>query len=219
MSDYREKAIVNNLSQIDRFKASLSRLTGSPATKSWDYYYATDRPASLDFVDTSTVDDMDDVIFSDVDVFDNQFDKENHTTYSELIDIIKQIDDQELGQVLGSKIASRSPTGFANHIQEALTQAQRIKKANVMRRSKAKIAYKRKMALKKRATFDVLQNRAHKMAIKILKKRLAKKDVGDMGYSERQRIEDIIKKRPELVKRIQLKMLPVVRALEQQRHK
>lgn len=102
-------------------------------------------------------------------------------------------------------------------LQEALNRAQRMKIRNRMRRMKGIMARKRKLALKRHATMDVLKVRAKKLAIKMLKKRYAKKSVADMSFAERERVENILKKKKSLIDRLTTKMIPVVRKIERSR--
>ena len=102
-------------------------------------------------------------------------------------------------------------------IMEALSRQARIKLRNAMRRNKAKIAVKRRIALKRRSTADVLKRRAHKLAIKMLKKKFAHKSVSDMSMADKERVEKLIQSKKALVDRLTIKMIPVVRKIEQQR--
>ena len=102
-------------------------------------------------------------------------------------------------------------------IMEALSRQARIKLRNAMRRNKAKIAVKRRIALKRRSTADVLKRRAHKLAIKMLKKKFAHKSVTDMSMADKERVEKLLQSKKALVDRLTIKMIPVVRKIEQQR--
>lgn len=102
-------------------------------------------------------------------------------------------------------------------IMEALSRQARIKLRNAMRRNKAKIAVKRRIALKRRSTADVLKRRAHKLAIKMLKKKFAHKSVSDMSMADKERVEKLLQSKKALVDRLTIKMIPVVRKIEQQR--
>ena len=110
-------------------------------------------------------------------------------------------DDAELAECSRTISESFNP----HEIMEALSRQARIKLRNAMRRNKAKIAVKRRMALKRRSTADVLKRRAHKLAIKMLKKKFA------------QRVEKLLQAKKSLVDRLTIKMIPVVRKIEQQR--
>lgn len=164
---------------------------------------ATDKTAGLaysdidDFLDTMSVDDYIDTVYEPEDFED--FD-EFETDYNDAEEeALSEIDDDE------------------EDLQEAMTRAARIKMKNRMKRMKGVIARKRKLALKRHATLDVLKKRARKLAIRMLKKRYAKKAVADMSYAERERVEKILKSKGSLLDRLTTKMIPVVRKIEQER--
>lgn len=102
---------------------------------------------------------------------------------------------------------------------ESLTMATRIKLRNAMRKNKAKIAQKRKIALKRRSTPEILKKRARKLAIKMMKKKWGKKDPSEMSMAEKQAIEKRLTSPAgkALIARLTRKMIPVVRHIEQAR--
>lgn len=122
-------------------------------------------------------------------------------------------DDEELKECSRTISESFNP----HEIMEALSRQARIKLRNAMRRNKAKIAVKRRMALKRRSTADVLKRRAHKLAIKMLKKKFAHKAIADMSMADKERVEKLLQAKKSLVDRLTIKMIPVVRKIEQQR--
>lgn len=97
-------------------------------------------------------------------------------------------------------------------LDEALTTQQRIKRRQIMRRLKAKIAMGRKRAAKKRATPEKLKQRAMKRARAAMIKKLARgKDKADLSFSQRKDIEQRVAKRASMIARMAKKMLPTVR--------
>lgn len=122
-------------------------------------------------------------------------------------------DDEEIEECSRTISESFNP----HEIMEALSRQARIKLRNAMRRNKAKIAVKRRMALKRRSTADVLKRRAHKLAIKMLKKKFAHKAIADMSMADKERVEKLLQAKKSLVDRLTIKMIPVVRKIEQQR--
>ena len=165
----------------------------------------TDKTAGLaysdidNFLDTMSVDDYIDTVyepedFEDFDEFENEYNDAEAET-------LEDYDDEEGDEDL----------------HEAVNRATRLKMKNRMRRLKGVIARKRKLALKKHATLDVLKKRARKLAIRMLKKRYAKKAVADMSFAERERVEKILKTKKSLIDRLTIKMIPVVRKIEQER--
>lgn len=107
----------------------------------------------------------------------------------------------------------------AKELAEALSRQARLKMRMAMKRNKARIAMKRRIALKRHSTPDVLKKRARKLAIKMLKKRYAKKSVADMSVAEKERVEKILQTKGSLINRLTMKMIPTVRKIEQDRFK
>jgi hypothetical protein len=104
-------------------------------------------------------------------------------------------------------------------LDEALTRQQRLKRKMIMRRVKSKIMMGRRRALKRKASIKVLQRRARRLAIRMLKKRFSKSNnYADLPYSARARIDDrvarIPKKRLEILAR---RFLPKVKKAEKDR--
>jgi nicotinic acid mononucleotide adenylyltransferase len=102
-------------------------------------------------------------------------------------------------------------------LNEVLSRAERIKAKIRFARTKAKRARKLKIALKRRSTTGVVNRRARRLAVKLLKKRLAKKPLNKLSVGEKERIERIIKKRSQLIKRIGMKLVPRIRKVETSR--
>ena len=88
-----------------------------------------------------------------------------------------------------------------------------------MLRNKAKLAMKRKIALLRHSTLDVLKKRAHKLALKMLKQKIAHKPVADMSMADKERVEKTLKTKTSLLARLTMKMIPVVKKIEQNRFK
>lgn len=107
----------------------------------------------------------------------------------------------------------------AAELMESLSRQARIKLKIAMRRNKAKIAQKRKIALRRHSTTVVLKRRARKLAMKMLKQRFAHKAVSDMSMADKERVEKILQSKKRLVDRLTMKMIPVVRKIEQERFK
>jgi len=94
-------------------------------------------------------------------------------------------------------------------IDEALTNAQRMKRRMIMRRLRSKIALGRARAMRRRPTRDVFIRRANRAARNMIFKKLAgNRPKDEMSYSERLRIEKIMAKRKILIQRIAMRLLP-----------
>lgn len=107
----------------------------------------------------------------------------------------------------------------AKELTEALSRMARLKLKVAMLRNKAKIAMKRKIALLRHSTMDVLKKRAHKLALKMLKQKIAHKPVADMSMADKERVEKTLKTKTSLLARLTMKMIPVVKKIEQNRFK
>lgn len=152
---------------------------------------------------TSVYDD-DELDFSDFEDFEDPTDPEEF-----------QEDEKQLKEC--EEIISTSFN--AAELMESLSRQARIKLKIAMRRNKAKIAQKRKIALRRHSTTDVLKRRARKLAMKMLKQRFAHKAVSDMSMADKERVEKILQSKKRLVDRLTMKMIPVVRKIEQERFK
>lgn len=214
------------------------KFDGEPSTKSW---------GEIEFANIGRIDTKKREIFKkkiadyseewDIELDDTEDDAENGITYGDIdnfIDALPVVDYMDIYDP-----AEFEPEGEAQwvddseeleecerviresfnppEIMEALSRQARIKLRNAMRRNKAKIAVKRRIALKRRSTADVLKRRAHKLAIKMLKKKFAHKSVSDMSMADKERVEKLLQSKKALVDRLTIKMIPVVRKIEQQR--
>lgn len=101
---------------------------------------------------------------------------------------------------------------YEEALEEVLTIQQRMKKKQVMRRSKAKIAMGRKRAARKMASQDVLKGRAKKQARNLIVKKILKnRNKADLSYGSRAALEKMVAKRKGAIDRIARKLLPKVR--------
>lgn len=104
---------------------------------------------------------------------------------------------------------------FAEFFDESISAATRIRKAASMRRYETKIQAARKRALMRRAGTKSITSRATRMAITKIKTKLAGgRDVGSLSTMEKQRIEDLVHKRKNAVRRLAMRLIPQVRKRE-----
>ena len=104
-------------------------------------------------------------------------------------------------------------------IVEALTRAQRRKRAMSLRRNRAKIKRGREKAMRRKADTKRLQKRAQKKAISFFKQKFSKhKRYADLPVGEKMRIDDKIKRiDKKRIERVARKMLIQVRKDERDR--
>ena len=127
-----------------------------------------------------------------------------------------QIVDDETGEKV-SDVDTDEEGVNEEALNEVLSRAERIKAKIRFARHKAKRARKLKIALKRRSTTGVVNRRARRLAVKLLKKRLAKKPLNKLSVGEKERIERLVKKRSQLIKRIGMKLVPRIRKIETSR--
>lgn len=109
---------------------------------------------------------------------------------------------------------------LVEELREALTMQQRRKRSMMMRRIKSKIKRGRERSMKKRASMDTLRKRAQISARKALKNKMSQGRYADLSYSQRQKIDDKIKKMGDTrIKNLARKMLPSVKKREIERKK
>jgi nicotinic acid mononucleotide adenylyltransferase len=91
--------------------------------------------------------------------------------------------------------AVRNGMDITEQLDEALSRAQRRKRAMAMRRAKARITAGRKRAAKRRATPDQLKGRAQRRAIMKLKDKFSRhKRYADLEPAEKERVEKRVAK-------------------------
>lgn len=126
--------------------------------------------------------------------------------------------DQQLQEALDYAIDLSKKSSDPEVIIEALTQAQRLRRAAKMRAMASRIALKRKIALSRVASNSSLMARSRKLALRILKRRLSGgRKLEDLSYSERENLERKLKGMKPLIDRLERKLFPFVRSLQQKR--
>jgi hypothetical protein len=102
-------------------------------------------------------------------------------------------------------------------LNEVLSRTERIKNRVRIRRTKARRARAVKIALRRHSSQQVINSRARRLAVKLLKRRFFKKAPNQLSVGERERAEARIAKMRHVVKRIALKLAPRVRQMEKKR--
>lgn len=107
-------------------------------------------------------------------------------------------------------------------LEYVLNFQQRRARARVMKRNKNKIKMARDRKARRLATTDQLKIRARRMAIQILRRRLAGKigeDYKSLSVSQKIQIDKRVEAKKGLVKRIAIRLLPRVRKMEVERYR
>ena len=103
-------------------------------------------------------------------------------------------------------------------VSEVLSRTERLRAKVRFARTKSKRERKVKIALKRYSPSPVINNRAHKLAIKLMKKRLIRgRDLSKLSVGEKERIEKIIQKRKKVINRIAMRLVPRIRQIEKSR--
>lgn len=104
-----------------------------------------------------------------------------------------------------------------NKLEEQISRSERLKRSQRMRR-KSKFLHRRaQIASKRMPSMEKLKKRARKLAIHLLKKRIAKKDLKGLSVAEKNRIEQRVANMGSVVDRIARKMLPKLKQHAMQR--
>ena len=106
---------------------------------------------------------------------------------------------------------------FVMKIEEHLSKEERLKRKVSFAKSEAKREVAKKMALKRLSSAPKIKQKARKQAIQMLKERIAKKPLDQLSVAEKERLEDVIIKRKDLITRLANKIAPKIRKLEQER--
>jgi hypothetical protein len=102
-------------------------------------------------------------------------------------------------------------------LDEAISRMERIRRKQRFMRTKSKREMRTKIALKKTSSMPVLNSRAKRLAINMIKKRMLKKDPSKASVQEKERVEKFIKSRPQVVQRLAKRLVPRVRQVEKAR--
>jgi hypothetical protein len=106
---------------------------------------------------------------------------------------------------------------FGTPINELNVQ-QRLKKALNFRKIKSKVQMAKKRAMLRKGTGKVIAKRAKVLAIKMIKSKLAgNRDVSSLSPMEKQRVEKLVSKRSDTVKKLALRLIPAVKKKEAKR--
>lgn len=143
-------------------------------------------------------------MLSDDDFFDAYEDDELH------------IIDDDTGELV-SRLKEDVDADSGELIVEILSRAERIRTKIRFAKSESKRERRLVIALHTRSSPKKLNMRARRIAIKLLKKRIAKKPLNSLSVPEKERIEKIVEMNKELVDRIAMKLAPKVRKLENDR--
>ena len=114
----------------------------------------------------------------------------------------------------------RGVVGESTEVDEALTNAQRIKKRQQMKKMKGRIKLGRLRAMRRTASMDVIKRRSRKKARLLILKRLTRgRSKGELSFAQRQSIEKKLDKMGPRLDRIARRLIPDVRKADRDRKK
>jgi len=139
-------------------------------------------------------------------------------TVNDIDDIIDAYNDHELaiiddtGEEVEEDLKEESQV-----IMEVLSRMERIKAKIRFAKTKAKRERKVMLALKRHSDSSTINKRARRLAINLLKKRIAKKDLSKLSIGEKERLEKIVERSKTTINRLAMKLAPKVRNIEANR--
>ena len=102
-------------------------------------------------------------------------------------------------------------------LMEVLSRFERMRAKMRFAKTKSKRERRMSIALKTRSSTQTLNKRARRMAVILMKKRIARKPLSQLSIGEKERLEGIIQKRKAAIGRIAMKLTPRMRKIEQNR--
>lgn len=157
--------------------------------------------------DNDDEDDNDDMSDDDIDkMIDNMSDD----------DYLEAYDDDEL-HMIDADTGEHVGCIKEELINEVLSRAERIKAKVRFARSESKRERRIQIALKTRSSNTVINKRARRLAVSLMKQKLARKPLNKLTVGEKERIERIIASRKATINRIAMKLAPKVKKIETDR--
>ena len=131
-------------------------------------------------------------------------------------DYLEAYDDEELA-IIDDETGEHISDIKEEAIMEVLSRAERIKARIRFAKTETKRARREKIALKTRSSNTVINKRARRLAVNMMKQRLAKKPLNKLSIGEKERIERAIQGNKATINRIAMKLAPRVRKIENDR--
>ena len=131
-------------------------------------------------------------------------------------EILDAYDDEELALV-DTETGEHVSDLKEETLNEVLSRMERIKAKARFARSQSKRERRIQVALKTRSSSSKINQRARKLAINLLKQKLAKKPLANLTVSEKERIERVVQKRKAVINRLAMKLVGRIRNIEDAR--
>jgi nicotinamide mononucleotide adenylyltransferase len=131
-------------------------------------------------------------------------------------DYLEAYDDEELS-IIDDETGEHISEIKEEVIMEVLSRAERIRAKIRFARTQAKRERRTRIALKTHSNSATINKRARRLAINVMKKRIANKPLDKLSVSEKERIEATIAKRKNVINRIAMRLVPKVKKTENDR--
>jgi hypothetical protein len=138
-------------------------------------------------------------------------------TVNDIDDVIDAYDDDELAIVddeTGEEIEKNLKEETLN---EVLSRMERIRAKARFAKTSSKRQRATKIALKRHSDTATINKRSRKLAINLIKQRIAKKPLNKLSTGEKERIEKMLQTRKALINRLAMKLTSRVRKIENDR--
>lgn len=157
--------------------------------------------------------------FETLDLSDEDLDvMASEITFDDIIDAMD--DDEQLALVdddTDEDIEDDDEGVYEQYINEVLSRSERMKARIRFMRTSTKRQRRARIAMNRRSDTKTINKRARRVAIKMMKQRIAKKPVNQMSVSEKERVERMLSQRKTMIDRLAIRMAPKVRKLESDR--
>lgn len=131
-------------------------------------------------------------------------------------DFLDAYDDEELA-IVDIETGEHVDSMKEEVISEVLSRTERMRAKMRFARTAAKRERRLQIALHTRSSPSKINMRARRLAVKMMKQRIAKKPLDKLSIGEKERIERIIERRKQVIARIAMKLAPRVRKMENDR--
>jgi len=167
---------------------------------------------------TQSEQNLEDQLSAELDLTDEQIDHILDLTTDD--DYIDEYEDDELA-IVDCETGEEIPDHDGIHeetLMEVLSRAERMRSKIRFAKTESKRERKAQIAARSHASTAVVNKRARRLAIRLMKKKLLRgRDVSKLAVGEKERIERVIQKRKSVIARVAMKLAPRVRQIEKAR--
>lgn len=209
VGDFKEAALASTTADIPpEGEDKVVGLTSTTGLKSKNRFYKEETEELEESEEHEHLEELDDLTDEDLDdIVDDVEDEE---------DVLDAYDDDELA-LIDAETGEHVEDIKEEVINEVLSRMERIKAKARFARSASKRERRIKIALKSRSNSSTINSRARRLAINLMKQRLARKPLTQLSTAEKERIERTIQKRKAIINRLAMKLAPRVRKIENDR--